>query len=122
MVVSSAGRLPSTATLGSYVASKHAAMGLVQQLGLELGPLGILTNAVFPGIVDTPMLEAVHRARAVQTGMSYEDVRRREISGIPLGRLQLPSDVAGVVAFLASTDASYTTGQAFDIGGGAFFW
>lgn len=122
VVVSSAGRLPSTATLGSYVASKHAAMGLVQQLGLELAPLGILTNAVFPGIVDTPMLESVHRARAAQEGLSYQEVREREINGIPLGRLQQPSDVAGVVAFLASTDAAYTTGQAFDVGGGAFFW
>ena len=121
-IVSSAGRIPSGAPIGSYVASKHAAMGLVQQMGRELAPFGILVNAVFPGIVDTEMLEVVHRGIAARTGRTYEAVRAADIASIPVGRLQRPSDVANMVAFLASADANYSAGQAFDVGGGAFFW
>ncbi len=121
-IVSSAGRLPSKAPIGSYVASKHAAMGLVQQLGLELAPHGILVNAVFPGIVDTEMLADVYRGVAERTGRTSAQVRQADIESIPLGRLQTPNDVANMVAFLASSDASYSVGQAFDAGGGAFWW
>jgi NAD(P)-dependent dehydrogenase (short-subunit alcohol dehydrogenase family) len=122
VIVSSAGRLPSAATIGSYVASKHAAMGLVQQMGRELAPRGILVNAVLPGIVDTPMLETVHRGMAARTGRTQADLLAADEAAIPVGRLQLPEDVANMVAFLASREANYSAGQAFDVSGGAFFW
>lgn len=121
-IVSTAGRLPSKAPIASYVASKHAAMGLVQQLGLELAPHGILVNAVFPGIVDTEMLADVYRGVAERTGRTSAQVRQADIESVPLGRLQTPDDVANMVAFLASSDANYSVGQAFDANGGAFWW
>lgn len=121
-IVSAAGRIPSGAPIGAYVASKHAAMGLVQQFGTELAPHGILVNAVFPGIVDTDMLVAVHQAKAARTGLTYAAVREADVATIPVGRFQTPDDVANMVAFLASSDANYSAGQAFDAGGGAFFW
>ena len=121
-IVSTAGRLPSKAPIASYVASKHAAMGLVQQLGLELAPHGILVNAVFPGIVDTEMLADVYVGVADRTGRSTDEVRQADVESIPLGRLQVPDDVANMVAFLASADANSSVGQAFDVNGGAFWW
>jgi len=124
VISTTGGRLPSSKdnALTSYVASKHAAVGIVQQMGLELAQYGILMNAVFPGIVDTPMLETVHRGVAKLLGDSYEAVRARALSSIPLGRFQLPEDVANIVAFLASSDANYSVGQCFDASGGVAFW
>jgi NAD(P)-dependent dehydrogenase (short-subunit alcohol dehydrogenase family) len=122
VIVGANGRLPSHMTLGSYVASKHAAMGLVQQMGLELAPHHILVNAVFPGVVDTAMQEDVQRGLAAQTGRSYESVRHDALLALPLGRFQSPDDVANVVAFLASADANNSVGQAFDANGGVSFW
>lgn len=121
-IISSAGRIPSGAPIASYVASKHAAMGLVQQMGRELAPHGILANAVFPGIVATEMLDDVYRGVAARTGRTVDEIRAADVKSIPIGRLQLPEDVANMVAFLASADANYSAGQAFDVGGGAFFW
>lgn len=123
-IVSTAGVLPSfrDTYVASYVASKHATMGLIKQMGQEIAPHGILMNAVFPGIVDTDMLRSIHRDVAADTGETYEDVRRRVLDLIPVGRYQTPDDVAKMVAFLASADADYSVGQAFDANGGAFFW
>jgi NAD(P)-dependent dehydrogenase (short-subunit alcohol dehydrogenase family) len=121
-VVSSAGRIPSKAKIASYVASKHAAMGLVQQMGLELAPHGIMVNAVFPGSVDTRMLEYIHRTMSREAGKTYEEWRAADEASIPAGRFETPVDVANMVAFLASSDANYSAGQIFDVGGGAFFY
>ena len=123
-IVSTAGRLPSfrDSPLASYVASKHATMGLIKQMSQEVAPEGILMNAVFPGIVDTDMLRSMHRDVAGKTGEEYEEVRERVLELIPLGRYQTADDVANMVAFLASADANYSVGQAFDANGGAFFW
>jgi len=123
-ILSTAARLPSgrTTALGAYVASKHAALGLIQQMSQEVAPHGILMNGVFPGIVDTPMLHEQMRRVAELTGESCEAQRKRFQTTIPLGRLQQPDDVANMVAFLASRDANYTVGQSFDVNGGAFFW
>ena len=67
-------------------------------------------NAVFPGIVDTPMLHNQMRSVAELTGESYQAQRERFQAKILLGRLQQPEDVANMVAFLASSDANYTVG------------
>ena len=123
-ILSTAARLPGgpTTALGAYVASKHAALGLIQKMSQEMAPHGILMNAVFPGIVDTPMLHNQMRSVAELTGESYQAQRERFQAKILLGRLQQPEDVANMVAFLASSDANYTVGQSFDASGGAFFW
>lgn len=123
-VVSTAGRLPSSGNTpaAAYVASKHAAMGLIQQMGLELAPQGILMNAVFPGIVETDMVRSLQQDMATQTGETFEAVRARFRDLIPIGRYQAPDEVASMVAFLASSDATYSVGQAFDANGGIAFW
>lgn len=100
---------------GAYCASKAAAISLTQTLALEVAPRGIHVNAVCPGvIVDTRMRAESDQERASK-GMSKADERA---SSIPLRRVGLPQDVARVVAFLASEEAAYMTGQAINVTGG----
>jgi len=77
----------------------------------ELGPRGVTVNAVAPGLVDTAMLRAA-------TARMGEEAVKGMIARTPLGRLGTTSNVADVVAFLASPDARWVTGQVLDTTGG----
>jgi 3-oxoacyl-[acyl-carrier protein] reductase len=91
----------------NYAASKAGLIGLTKSVAKELASRNILANAIAPGFIDTDMTAA----------MTPE--ARQELSAqIPLGRLGAPSDIAGVVAFLASDHAAYITGQVFVVDGG----
>ena len=104
--------------LGVYAASKHAVVALTRQMGLELAGDGILVNCVCAGVVDTDMWDSIDREIARLQCVPVGSVRAKAVASIPLGRIEQPEDVANLVAFLASTDASYTTGQTFDVSGG----
>lgn len=104
--------------LGAYAASKHAVVALTKQMGLELSEHGILVNCVCAGIVDTPMWDLIDRETAALRGVEVGSVKAEAVAGIPVGRIQQPEDVANVVAFLASDDASYMTGQTYNVSGG----
>ncbi len=107
-----------TTPLGAYAASKHAAVALTKQLGLELSDYQILVNCVCAGIVDTDMWDLIDREVAKLEHAPLGSVKARAVAGIPLGRIEQPEDVANMVAFLASDDASYVTGQTFNVCGG----
>ena len=77
----------------------------------ELGPRGVTVNAVAPGLVDTAMLRAA-------TARMGEEAVKGMVARTPLGRLGTTSDVADVVAFLASPDARWVTGQVVEASGG----
>jgi acetoin reductase-like protein len=119
-ITSAAGKIAPGKDLpaGAYCASKHAAVGLTKQLGLELAPYGILVNAVCPGIVDTDMWAKIDRAVAERTNAPLGSVMARVVATLPVGRVQQPEDVANMVAFLASSDAGYETAQTFNVSGG----
>jgi NAD(P)-dependent dehydrogenase (short-subunit alcohol dehydrogenase family) len=104
--------------LGVYAASKHAVVGFVKQLALELAEYRILANCVCPGVVDTPMWYLIDRETAKIQGVPVGSVRDQVVASIPIGRIQSPDDVANVVAFLASDDASYITADAVNCAGG----
>jgi 3-oxoacyl-[acyl-carrier protein] reductase len=103
---------------GIYVAAKHAVIGLTKNLALELAPYAIRVNAVCPGFVETNMLSEFIQALAKVEKKSVGKLRKEMIEGIPLRRFAKPSDIASVIAFLCSDDASYMTGQAINITGG----
>jgi len=104
--------------LGAYSASKHAVVAITKQMGLELADHGILVNCVCAGIVDTPMWEMIDREVAGLRNVPVGSVKEAAVSGIPVGRIQQPEDVAGLVAFLTSSDAGYMTGQTYNVCGG----
>jgi NAD(P)-dependent dehydrogenase (short-subunit alcohol dehydrogenase family) len=106
--------------LADYVASKFAVLGLTQAMAFELAPHGIRVNSVCPGFVATPMQTRELAWEAELRGVDPETVKQMWINDTPLARLQSPHDVAKVVAFLASDDAEFITGEALSVNGGAF--
>ena len=97
--------------LSVYSATKAALDALTRVWATELGPRGVTVNAVAPGLVDTAMLKAA-------TPRMGEEAVKGMVARTPLGRLGTPSDIADVVAFLASPDARWVTGQVLDTTGG----
>ncbi len=93
----------------TYCCSKGGVRMLMRDLAVELGPLGITVNNVAPGAISTPINTAL---------LNNKQQLNALLANIPLGRMGTTEDVAGVVAFLASDDASYVTGSTFVVDGG----
>jgi len=91
----------------NYAASKAGLIGLTMAIAREVGSRQITCNAVAPGFIET----------AMTSGFS-EEFRQNAVKAIPLGRVGAPEDVANAVAFLASEEASYITGQVLSVNGG----
>ena len=105
--VSSINALRGQAGQSNYAAAKAGVIGLTRTNAMELAARGITVNAVAPGFIDTDM-----------TAKLSPEVREKYAAQIPLGRLGQPEDVAKLVAFLASDDAKYITGQIIGVDGG----
>jgi meso-butanediol dehydrogenase / (S,S)-butanediol dehydrogenase / diacetyl reductase len=104
--------------LADYAASKAAVISVTQSAALALAPHRVRVNAVCPGVVDTAMWAQIDQEWGQAVGAKPGEVLAGRVAGIPLGRIETPEDVAGLVAFLASDDAAYITGQAINVCGG----
>jgi 3-oxoacyl-[acyl-carrier protein] reductase/meso-butanediol dehydrogenase/(S,S)-butanediol dehydrogenase/diacetyl reductase len=109
----------------AYSASKFAVLGLTQASALDLAPYRITVNAICPGPINTDRLSYWERARAEEQGISLEDFRanivRQAGRATPLGRIAEAEDVANMAVFLASDEAGFITGQAYNVNGGLLF-
>ena len=106
--ISSSSAQTGAASMSHYVASKGGVIGLTKGLAIEFASTGITVNNVPPGFVDTPMLR--------ESPVNMEAYAQ----GMPMKRSGQPEDIAAAVAYLASEDANYVTGQTLSVNGGRF--
>ncbi|PYQ38712.1 MAG: 3-hydroxyacyl-CoA dehydrogenase [Acidobacteria bacterium] len=104
--------------IGAYAASKHGVLGLTRCAALEVATTGVTVNAVCPGYVDTPMLEAGVARIVEKTGLTQEEARRRLADMSPQRRLYTAEEVSALVLFLCGEGAGGINGQALSIDGG----
>lgn len=103
----------------AYIASKAAIQGFSQCLAMELAPYGVTVNCVAPGHIGPGTgMERWFRAKAELMGQSWEEFEAAVLKSIPLGRWCRPDDVAAAVAYLASDEAAFVTGETLNVTGG----
>ena len=111
-IASDAGRVGSTGEV-VYSGCKGATIAFGKALAREVARSNVTVNNVCPGPTDTPAMDAF-----VGSGEQGQKIRDAMVRGVPLGRIGVPDDYAGMVAFLASDDASFITGQTISVSGG----
>jgi len=111
-IASDAGRVGSSGEV-VYSGCKGATIAFSKALARELARANVTINTVCPGPTDTPAMTAF-----VGTGEAGQKIRDAMVKGVPLGRIGLPDDYPGLVAFLASDDAAFMTGQTISVSGG----
>jgi NAD(P)-dependent dehydrogenase (short-subunit alcohol dehydrogenase family) len=96
----------------SYSASKHGVVGLTRSAAKEVGPKGVRVNCIAPGYIETPMVKAAAESNA------RKPPKEGGGTTVPLGRMGQPEEVACLIAFLLSDEASFITGACYSIDGG----
>jgi 3-oxoacyl-[acyl-carrier protein] reductase len=111
--------ISSTSALGNrgqanYAAAKAGLQGFTKTLAIELGRYGITANSVAPGFIETEMTKET----AARIGISFDDLIKHSVAGIPVGRSGKPADIANAVAFFADEKSSFVNGQVIYVAGG----
>ena len=118
IVMSSVAGVIGSPGMSAYIASKHAAIGLMRTAALEAAPMGIRVNSINPGPVETRMMESLETQFAGGDAAMGAGVRQQFVERIPLKRYARPEEVADLALFLASEESAYITGQTHLIEGG----
>ena len=128
--ISSKSAKQATALGAAYCASKFAVLGLTQASALDLAPYGITVNAVCPGSIHTDRYTAARlsegeKAKARELNITLDGFAANLVEeqgrATPLGHIADPEDIANMVAFIASEEAGFITGQAYNVNGGELF-
>ena len=109
-----------TRHLAPYTASKHAVLGLTKTTALEVARKGVRVNAVCPGPVDTPMIEAVELGQAGGDPEALKALRAQRLAMVPDGRYASAREVAQLMVYLASDLSTHITGEGVHINGGQY--
>ncbi len=115
IITSSVAGIRGAPSVAPYVTSKHAVIGLMKSAAKECAPANIRVNTVNPSPVETRMMRSLEEGMAPGAG---EEAKALMEAGIPLGRYAEPEDIANVMLFLASDDASFVTGSVYMADGG----
>lgn len=118
VVVSSVAGLTSGPEYAAYVTSKSAVLGLVRSVAVDFGSIGIRVNAICPGWTRTEMSEREAELMAAEQGVTAEQLWRRLVRPLPLGRAADPKEIASCIEFLAGSGASFMTGAVLVVDGG----
>ena len=115
---SSSAQTGSTLEAAVYAATKAAVLSLTRAFAHANAARNVRVNAIVPGIVDTPMQDAVLEQVAAIRSTTVEQLARDRLKGVPLGRSSSAAECAALIAFLLSDEAGYLTGQTIDWSGG----
>ena len=119
---SSSAKFASTVEVATYAASKTTILSITRSFAYALASRPIRVNAICPGIIDTPMQEAVLDKVAVMRGTTAAELSAARNKTVPLGRAASPEECAGLIWFLLSGESAYMTGQAINYTGGLVMW
>ncbi|HET7717654.1 MAG TPA: SDR family oxidoreductase [Bauldia sp.] len=119
---SSSAKLASTVEAACYAASKTTILSITRSFAYALASRPVRVNAICPGIIDTPMQEAVLDKVAAMRGTTPAELSAARNKTVPLGRAASPEECAGLIWFLLSDESAYMTGQAINYTGGLVMW
>lgn len=117
-IASAAGAPRGVISRYAYGATKAAVIGLTKSVAADFIRKGVRCNAICPGTVQSPSLDARIAAQSQALGKSQDEVRQMFIDRQPMGRLGTAEEIAAIAVYLASDEAAFTTGQAFLVDGG----
>lgn len=119
---SSSAKLATTTEAAVYASSKAAVLSITRSFAYAFAPRGVRVNSICPGIIDTPMQDAVLAQVATARQTTEEQLSLDRNAAIPLGRAASPRECAEAIWFLLSPAAGYMTGQAINFTGGLVTW
>lgn len=119
---SSSAKLASTLETAAYASSKAAVLSITRSFAYTFAPANVRVNAICPGIINTPMQDAVLLQVAAARQTTIENLAQARTGAVPLGRAASAEECAGVIHFLLSEAAAYMTGQAINYTGGMVMW